>query len=762
MKDDKNRVINPVAPTELDWSSKSRFQLKWNSRARELGSKPGKVKVTDVIDPKSKRPYQDIAIKKIRCRARQIDPSGNWFDVELNLQTSEVYEITTIPKRKKQDPQTYVLIRVCEAPESNGQYVAQEKSSSGAQIVLVTKHETSDSRRSQSSPSWYYAIDAEKTPSPLTMILGIVEAILEPMVLEGIDAAPPPETIEVKGREHTNYRDKKGHYAREQDYRQMSVNFVKRPVKPQSQKPPRRMENVPNKGKLPPTSFLPYQKKKPRIASLSPSLSDEEMQKRSKQGPTFQVRLSAQEEPPRRRADFVESTVFAPASSAPKESFYVQVFATIAGEAVRIDVSGANLPTYKTLVARVDRGSVLSFELFMPGFHIDSATQRIDWEGKPGSVRFAVTVPDEQGEIAATAKVRVSQNDAPMGEIAFSVTIKTESEPSKSAPVGDDVIRFRHAFASYSSRDREEVGHYVQLLELVSIHVFMDRKDLKPGEEWGKVIYENLDACDLFLLFWSQNAHDSEWVKKETCYALERQKKNKQKLPVIKPYIMKGASKVKLWKEVKHLHFYDPMYGVFDREDPASAPVEESEVSSQIGLDCVDNVSDKVQLGFAPDDISSRIVPYVNAIAELQRIITEAIGWIGSPSVYIEEIVAQPTISLSVRGVKQAAYFVRCMLVPWYRDHEAQIIQLRQEIEALQRDERAPSTELEIENLKRKLEYETKCQTLEEARVNLAMRVLDAVNPNLPSAQKVVYAAQLLKPLHILTEGLLMAELKEK
>ena len=61
---------------------------------------------------------------------------------------------------------------------------------------------------------------------------------------------------------------------------------------------------------------------------------------------------------------------------------------------------------------------------------------------------------------------------------------------------------------------------------------------LEPGDRWEKKLYENIDRCDLFLLFWSQAAKDSQWVLKEAEYALAHQQKNSGSEPDLVPVVL--------------------------------------------------------------------------------------------------------------------------------------------------------------------------------------------------------------------------------
>jgi hypothetical protein len=73
------------------------------------------------------------------------------------------------------------------------------------------------------------------------------------------------------------------------------------------------------------------------------------------------------------------------------------------------------------------------------------------------------------------------------------------------------------------------------------------------------VIFEHIEQCDLFLLFWSKAAKDSEWVRRETQRALDRQVASSGRLPEIRPVILEGPPVELPWPELTHLHFGDQL-----------------------------------------------------------------------------------------------------------------------------------------------------------------------------------------------------------
>src|SRR5262249_37325213 len=119
------------------------------------------------------------------------------------------------------------------------------------------------------------------------------------------------------------------------------------------------------------------------------------------------------------------------------------------------------------------------------------------------------------------------------------------------------------AFISYASADRSKVLARVQMLNLVGIQYFQDVLSLGPGDKWETEIYRNIDSCDLFLLFWSKAARDSEWVMKEVRYA-----KNRPQPPEIRPVILEGPPVIPPPDDLSDLHFNDRLvYFILDQRN---------------------------------------------------------------------------------------------------------------------------------------------------------------------------------------------------
>lgn len=93
------------------------------------------------------------------------------------------------------------------------------------------------------------------------------------------------------------------------------------------------------------------------------------------------------------------------------------------------------------------------------------------------------------------------------------------------------------------------------MLPRAGIEFFHDVLTLEPREKWEKTLYKEIEKSDVFFLFWSNAAKNSEWVMKEVRYAL----KEKALLgnPEIVPVIIEGPPPVAPPPELKDIHFND-------------------------------------------------------------------------------------------------------------------------------------------------------------------------------------------------------------
>ncbi len=266
---------------------------------------------------------------------------------------------------------------------------------------------------------------------------------------------------------------------------------------------------------------------------------------------------------PPRAHDLVDCSVFSPPTAPPGGRIMVQVFlhrpeqTERAAQQASLMDSTAVLKGVQTLQTPIPHGARVDITLDVPDLYVDEPTQTVTWSGQPVFGQFLLSVP-KTGPIAYFPTVRLSVNGAPVGRIKFRLEIDPSVEQPPTVPAGRSAQRYEYAFLSYASKDVKEVLKRAQALDAVGIKYFHDILSLEPGARWQSEIYRNIDSCDLFLLFWSQAAKESEWVLKEAEYALSRQSVCDR--PDIVPVILAGPPIITPPESLKELHFNDRIH----------------------------------------------------------------------------------------------------------------------------------------------------------------------------------------------------------
>jgi hypothetical protein len=266
----------------------------------------------------------------------------------------------------------------------------------------------------------------------------------------------------------------------------------------------------------------------------------------------------------RRRLDPVTCTVFAPPVLPQGGQGMVQVYAHHPDDTRATIVSAKQFDPqsecrgFKTLETEMAKGTRIDFHLLMKGVLIDHPVQHVTWRGCPEPVQFGVRIPRNRrvGDLIGT--IVVGQNGAPVGYIKFKLTVVPSDRRNRlGRPTGEKACRYETAFFSYASSDRREVLKRVQILRQLRIKFFYDLLSLDPGVRWERELYKHIKESDLFLLFWSKAASESEWVLKELRYAVECQGGDDSAPPEIMPVVLEGPPPPPPPRELAHLHFND-------------------------------------------------------------------------------------------------------------------------------------------------------------------------------------------------------------
>jgi hypothetical protein len=135
------------------------------------------------------------------------------------------------------------------------------------------------------------------------------------------------------------------------------------------------------------------------------------------------------------------------------------------------------------------------------------------WQGEPANIDVLVQCPPTYQGDEVFETINILVEGLKVGEAVIDITFapnKAQSSKTAYRPV-------ESAFASYSHLDTAEVIARLQVVEKLvpGIRLFWDVESLHSGDKWQERLAEEVLNKDVFYLFWSRNAAQSEWVNWE-------------------------------------------------------------------------------------------------------------------------------------------------------------------------------------------------------------------------------------------------------
>lgn len=224
--------------------------------------------------------------------------------------------------------------------------------------------------------------------------------------------------------------------------------------------------------------------------------------------------------------DAVQFTVASPTAMIAAESYLLDVWAHLPEDRQDIlemakQTVGEDISVKNKAGVRVSRGTTLLIELSLPEFEIEESREELYWDGDATNALFVISVPSNAATKKHVGKVKVFHGPNQIATIPIVVTVAEQEirtpTPARSARC------FNSAFASYASEDRDAVLGRIQGLQTALPHldIFLDVASLRSGESWQERLTHEVGSRDVFYLFWSKAANDSEWVQREWRLALQ-------------------------------------------------------------------------------------------------------------------------------------------------------------------------------------------------------------------------------------------------
>lgn len=225
--------------------------------------------------------------------------------------------------------------------------------------------------------------------------------------------------------------------------------------------------------------------------------------------------------------DQVHFTVGLPSSAAPNDAFVIDLFAHLASQRAEVierirESQRVDEPTLRTKGDfTITRGTELHATLHAPGLEILQGTDVLTWEGRLGNASFLVHVPVAARARTQAAWIELHAHQLRVIRVDFIVRVGERHPEPVQTPL--EVARYRTAFASYASVDRDEVLGRVQGMQKISpeLDIFVDVASLRSGQNWREALRSEVVSREVLYLFWSKAASQSKWVTCEWNWALE-------------------------------------------------------------------------------------------------------------------------------------------------------------------------------------------------------------------------------------------------
>lgn len=232
----------------------------------------------------------------------------------------------------------------------------------------------------------------------------------------------------------------------------------------------------------------------------------------------------------------INACVFAPAEVRHNKTFIIRVYMYLPHEQDMVDSKVKEIDPYavkkeyKPLDLPVKEGDKLSVQLNLSdGVECNKLTKTVIWRNHYTDCSFMTKLIDINQEcIEGTAYMLV--NDVPAGEMLFTIDV-VDADP-RELYTKVDSRRFSKIFISYAHQDESQVRGIAEGCRMLGKDYFFDRHTLQPGDIFKDKILNYIESADLFVLCWSKNAAESEWVQIEREYALQLIREGKSYLSI--------------------------------------------------------------------------------------------------------------------------------------------------------------------------------------------------------------------------------------
>ena len=227
-----------------------------------------------------------------------------------------------------------------------------------------------------------------------------------------------------------------------------------------------------------------------------------------------------------RKKQSVFSSIFAPAEVKRAAHMLVQVYLHLPQETEKVQTfareadKDAERRDYIPLQCKLKKGDSVGVLMSIYGESIlMSEKKSVVWQGSFIKCSFDYFVPKDLDVEELSCMAMLTVNGIPAGEMRF-ITKVVENPRQLNPKIFSR--QYQKIFISYAHQDEPKVEQMARAYKAQGVEYFFDRHYLQPGDIFPMKIREFIDSADLFILCWSANAANSDYVDLERKRALER------------------------------------------------------------------------------------------------------------------------------------------------------------------------------------------------------------------------------------------------
>jgi hypothetical protein len=170
----------------------------------------------------------------------------------------------------------------------------------------------------------------------------------------------------------------------------------------------------------------------------------------------------------------------------------------------------------------VPREETLTFVPQAPGIEFNPPSRSFRWSESVHREEFLLRAGAELMGQTARGRLSIFLDDILLADVSLAIPVDASAVPpaADAQPKVERARPYRRIFASYSHKDLHIVEQFERLARVLGDEYLRDWQHLRAGEVWDDRLRVLIEEADVFQLFWSRNAMESAYVRREWEHAL--------------------------------------------------------------------------------------------------------------------------------------------------------------------------------------------------------------------------------------------------